>query len=63
MKKLCKNCIYWGDERLKLHGKLSENYRICNVMSHEGYKTFTEGSSPCDAWIEGFTEKNDEKTR
>lgn len=55
MDKICKNCKYWGSEKLTLRGKEYENYRLCKKGK---IKTYTFAGSSCGEDIKGFKKKD-----
>lgn len=55
MDKICKNCKYWGSEKLTLRGKVRDNYRLCKKGK---IKTYTFAGSSCGKDLKGFKKKN-----
>ena len=64
MEKICKNCKWWGDERLVFDGKEINHMRRC-MKVHE-ITMYTLAISECDeelnAW-ESKVEKDDRQSR
>ena len=46
----CKDCKWWGEERLKLWGKYVDNFRSCILRKQGDYKEFVSADTTCSKW-------------
>ena len=54
IEEICKNCKFWGSEKMTLWGKEVDHFRICRKAE---IKMYTSEDSNCYSDIKGFEAK------